>query len=250
VLEQRARDGDPDAVARLRALYDAALAQCDAMLVRPLLEKLDGLGLAGETYVVILSDHGEAFGEHGDLFHGKTLWSEVLHVPWLLRGPGVPAGRRIADTVSLVDVAPTLAELLGLPPDERTMGQDVGPGAPAGGRAGEPFLLHLRNCDDRGTYEWDGLVQGEWKLLRRRAAGEAQAPAPADIFLYHFFEDPCDRIDIKVERREASAQLVRRLERELETAQLFADRLPSSAGDPALFDAAIREMLARLGYVR
>ncbi len=73
---------------------------------------LDRLG--PEVTVVLFADHGEEFWDHGDFEHGHSLYDELLRVPLILRGPGVPASR-ITTPVSLLDLAPTVLDLLGLP---------------------------------------------------------------------------------------------------------------------------------------
>ena len=95
--------------------YDRTIRDADD-LVATLLGELGRLGLAERTLVVLLSDHGEAFGEHGALEHGSAGHQEQIHIPLVLRGPGIPAGLRVDTPVSIVDVAPTVLELAGAQP--------------------------------------------------------------------------------------------------------------------------------------
>jgi arylsulfatase A-like enzyme len=77
------------------------------------------------TLVIFVSDHGESLGEHAYWGHGKnTLWPN-LDIPLIMAGPGLPAGKRIAGAVSIVDVLPTLVALLGLEPPERMEGRSL-----------------------------------------------------------------------------------------------------------------------------
>jgi arylsulfatase A-like enzyme len=95
------------------AAYLGEIAYTDAVLER-LFETIDKLGLRKSTIVVVTSDHGEAFGEHGVRYHGTGLQQEQVHVPLMVRAPGlVAAGRRIDDLVGLVDLTPTVLDLLG-----------------------------------------------------------------------------------------------------------------------------------------
>ncbi|HJQ84860.1 MAG TPA: sulfatase [Candidatus Binatia bacterium] len=104
------------------ARYDAAVRYTDETLGE-LLATLDASGLGARTLVVITSDHGEAFGEHGYRGHGATLHEEVLHVPFVVRAPGlVAAGRRLGGVASLADIAPTILDLIGAPPLEAVQG--------------------------------------------------------------------------------------------------------------------------------
>ena len=110
--------GSP-AILESRDNYDREIRIVDDELKR-LFATLEKSGLAGSTIVAILADHGEEFAEHGGLQHGATVFEEGLRVPLVFWAPGrVPAGRRLAAPVSLIDVAPTILDLLGLPiPDD------------------------------------------------------------------------------------------------------------------------------------
>lgn len=110
--------------------YDYEIAYVDRW-IGTLLDALEQSGLADDTIVVVMSDHGEAFGGHrvaGQkmFFHGQTLYDELLRVPLLLRVPGV-AGQRIDDPVALIDVAPTLTDLLGLESPGDWVGRSLEP---------------------------------------------------------------------------------------------------------------------------
>ena len=99
----------------LVALYEGELRWTDAEVGR-LLSRLDELGLAETTLVVVTADHGEEFFEHGILGHRSTLFEEVTRVPLILRLPGtLPAGARVGGLVSTIDVPATVLELTRLP---------------------------------------------------------------------------------------------------------------------------------------
>jgi arylsulfatase A-like enzyme len=100
---------------RLAALrdYEAGIAYLDDQ-VGALLADLEARGLLENTLVVITSDHGEEFGEHGRSWHGRTLYMPSIHVPLVVRLPdGSRAGERIREPVSLTDLAVTVADVLG-----------------------------------------------------------------------------------------------------------------------------------------
>jgi arylsulfatase A-like enzyme len=84
--------------------------------IGPFLAHLARLGLADRTIVIILSDHGEEFGDHGGMGHGRTLHQEVLRVPLVIAAPGLLAPANVTSPTSLLDVAPTVLDLLGLAP--------------------------------------------------------------------------------------------------------------------------------------
>ena len=108
---RRADDAEREAVV---ALYRASVAYADRCLER-LDRLLEAAGRADEALFVVVSDHGEAFGERGHFQHSALVLETMLRVPLLMRFPGrFGAGRRIGAPVSLVDLAPTLRALFGV----------------------------------------------------------------------------------------------------------------------------------------
>ena len=115
---------DDGEVSLLSALYDGEVAAVDGRL-RRLFASLEARGLLQHAIVVVTADHGEEFRDHGLLGHGLQLYQEAIHVPLLVIGPGVTAGRVVEEPVSLVDVAPTLLALLGLDAEPRFEGRSL-----------------------------------------------------------------------------------------------------------------------------
>ncbi len=96
------------------ALYDGAIRYADEEIDR-LLATVDQREPYGDNVVMVFSDHGEEFGEHGSFGHGHSFYSEVIDVPMIVRCPGrLPAGRRIQELVATGDIPATLLELAGL----------------------------------------------------------------------------------------------------------------------------------------
>jgi choline-sulfatase len=116
--------------AALEQKYDYEVASVDAR-IGELLEALAKTGLDKTTTVVVMSDHGEAFGVHKFagarmFFHGQTLYRELLHVPLMFRVPGVKP-RTAEDVVELIDLAPTIAALFGVKPPASWRGRSLLP---------------------------------------------------------------------------------------------------------------------------
>jgi len=151
--------GEPGLVAR----YDYEIATDDAWIGK-ILEALDRTKLSERTIVVVLSDHGEAFGLHAfegqrAFFHGQTLYEEILRVPLLVRIPGVAPSVR-DEVVGLIDVAPTIVDALGLPAQPAFTGRSLMP--LARGQTLEPHdvraeILPTPDLDDTIT----ALVTGD-----------------------------------------------------------------------------------------
>ncbi len=106
---------DPRDLRHILALYDGEILYADRQLGR-LFGVMREMGIFDKSLVVVTSDHGEEFLEHGGWEHQKTLYEEVLRIPLLMKLPGSEgAGRRVSQQVSLVDVPPTILENMGLP---------------------------------------------------------------------------------------------------------------------------------------
>jgi arylsulfatase A-like enzyme len=123
----RREEFTPEDVAYLIGLYDGEIAYTDRELER-FWQFIEKKGILENTVVVILSDHGEEFGEHGEFSH-KNLYDCVVHVPLILyMPPSLRSGiqrNRISDQVSLIDVMPTLLEMLGLERPRHLQGRSL-----------------------------------------------------------------------------------------------------------------------------
>lgn len=180
------RDGQPLAPAELplaRDRYDSEIAHVDEAF-GSILDRLAALGLADDTIVALVSDHGEAFGEEGNFGHGYLDESNV-RVPMLVSFPDRRgAGRAIDRQVRLVDVAPTLLEAAGLPPlpgiEGRSLLPLLGDGAPPPREAftyASHLSLGVALRTARGTVEFDNSAwPGAWGRTRFRPAPGDEAP--------------------------------------------------------------------------
>ena len=135
--------------------YDGALAWVDNQ-VGSLLSDLESKGLMRNTIVVVVADHGEEFGEHGLLDHGNSIYLQNLHVPLLIVGPkDIPAGRRVASTVTTRNVAATLLDLAGLP---ISVGGSSLRGTWNGDTTAQPAVSEVRHVS--GLPDWYPVSKG------------------------------------------------------------------------------------------
>lgn len=186
-----------------RDLYDGEVAFVDRQIGR-LLSFLHESGLESKTAVIVTSDHGEAFGEHGMLRHGFELWEELVHVPLVVFVPGVPA-RRITEPRSAVDLVPTILDLFGVPPPQGA-GADFVSGtslAPelspdTGPPERRPVLVDM----SEGPYndERQALIDGPMKLIATRGR---------PIGLYDLSADPGEKQDLLGDRARAEPVIAR-----------------------------------------
>ncbi|MFO0567630.1 MAG: sulfatase [Polyangiaceae bacterium] len=116
------------------------------------------------TAIVISADHGECFGEHGQIRHGYELWEALVHVPLLFLVPGV-APRRVATPRSHIDLAPTLLELMGVSADPPFRGKSLLAEIRGADDAPRPIVCDLPrdNLEDRRR----AIIDGDWKLISR-----------------------------------------------------------------------------------
>lgn len=107
-------------------LYDAEIRYVDEQ-IGLLLAKLDDLDLLARTAIVVTADHGEEFMDHGNLGHGPKLYNELLHVPFLLYLPALDRSATVENKVALIDLAPTILDILGIEKPTSFLGQSLLP---------------------------------------------------------------------------------------------------------------------------
>jgi len=185
----------PEDRAHTRALYDASVWSGDHWLGE-LLAELEALGLADETLVAFTADHGEELFDRGILGHGQSLRRELVHVPLVVAGPGVPAGQRSQANVSTRAVAPLLARLAGVPFTGAAQAGRLLDGADGDG----PVLFTTTKgfWKGRNGRRLVGLVEGRWKIdvaLNGAPWGSAEIPAEGDLELFDLAQDPLERTD-------------------------------------------------------
>lgn len=228
----------------MAALYDGEVAYLDRHLGR-LFAHLRRLGLYERSVIVVTSDHGEEFLDHGGWWHGLTLFEEQVRVPLLVRLPGGDAGgSRARGTAGLIDVAPGVLELAGLGmsiPDAMT-GRSMAHGF-AGGTAGDGETIRVFLADELlDGNNLASLTEGQWKYVRANPDNPRGLPREA---LYNLTADPAEEVN-----------LVRSYSQLAEAMSLRMDQLCSAARDETkpppqvTLDEETVEHLRALGYLR
>jgi len=179
-----------------------------------------------DTLIVVTSDHGEAFGEHGEITHGLFVYDTTLRVPLIFNGPSVERGRVVSDPVSLVDVAPTIAALAGL-------GKFDGDGDMIVPSKGVPRPLYAETFAPLADFGWSPLRairSGDWKYI---AAPQAE--------LYDLKNDPGETRNLVDDQPARAAELAREID------AIAALEPNAGAGRPDPKDR--REIAARIAEV-
>jgi len=147
---------------------------------------LEAVRARGETVVVVAGDHGEAFGEHGEVAHSVFVYDTTLRVPLLFNGPGI-AVQVSESPVSLIDVAPTIARLAGLPPLDSD-GVDLSPAFE--GRPIPPRRLYAESFAPLLDFGWSPL-----RAVREEGWKYIDAPEPE---LFRVDRDPGENENVAV----------------------------------------------------
>jgi arylsulfatase A-like enzyme len=151
-------------VAGLMEKYDNEIAFVD-MWVGKLLKSVSDLGLTQSTAIVVMADHGEAWGEHKAYFHGQDLFDEQLRIPLIIAIPGRPA-LVSADPVAAVDLAPTLVDLVGATVPKSFRGRSLMPAIAGGNLPARPLYGELMPAT-AWPHHASMMIDGDKKIIHR-----------------------------------------------------------------------------------
>ncbi len=207
--------------------YDGEVVAADEV-VGGLLRELEELGVYQSALIVLLSDHGEGLGEHGEDEHGLFLYRSTLQVPLIIKLPGNQrAGATVANPVQLIDVAPTILSLLGLPLDDRIEGGPLLGRSPA---RTDNDPIYAETYFPRFHFGWSELtsvIAGRYQLI--------DAPRPE---LYDLVNDPAQKKNLIRSSPDTGEQLRSKLA-----------RFDRSYREPEAVSDETRSRLQALGYV-
>jgi arylsulfatase A-like enzyme len=248
-----------------RDWYDASILGMDAEVGR-LVERLRTLGIEQDTLLVFFSDHGEGFGEHGNMWHGFTGYGEMSGVPMMFYRPGViPAGLKISETVRNLDLMPTVLDLSGLPIPEKVQGQSLVPliaaarqAAQGGSQASVPEIAaqlgwtpqpavteksdHPNGENPKGLLSY-ALIADGWKLVHNVKSPDNRP----EYELYHHAEDPLDKKNVLDHHADIAENLKAKLADWHEMVE--QGKLPEGESTEGISEKEL-ERLRSLGYVQ
>lgn len=235
------------------AYYDAAVSYVDAEGLAPVVDTLRELGLDDETLLVVTSDHGEEIFEHGGVLHRQP-YDETTRVPLVFRGPGIPAGERVAELAALVDLTPTVLSLLSLPIPAHMQGRDLAPLWRGAGPVND--AVYVDGGDSHGfPYQSSVIADVEgrrWSYITTvRRAGKPlfrQLVAQGPRELYALDDDPEQRRNVAAQHPEVARGLEARLLAWFRDNETRARRLGRSR-ETQLLTPEEQGHLEALGYV-
>ena len=212
--------------------YDGEIAFVDSQ-VRRLVDWLDAAKCRDRTLIVAVGDHGEAFGEHGETTHGIFLYDTTLRVPLILSyPPRLPTGKVVRTGARLIDVTPTILDLMNWSPGPALQGESLVPLLTAESAA--PLPAYSETDYPRASFGWAPLrayTTQQWKYI--------EAPRPE---LYDRAADPGEMTNLVADRPDVVTQLQRELK------DLSAGMIRRDAEAVTLDDRSTRALMS-LGYV-
>ncbi len=198
-----------------------------------ILDQLQARGLAEKTLIVVTSDHGEGFGEHGEVGHGILAYEEDLRIPLIVAAPGHLERRTVTERVGLVDLMPTLLELYGIETPAGVQGQGFA-GLLAGAdeeAARDVYFESMLGRDENNWAPLTGLITDQHKYI-----------SVPDRELYDLGQDPGETANVFAERK----NVVRRVDRALRELLLSSQEADSARRERSGEDLA---HLEALGYI-
>lgn len=213
--------------------YDGEVAYTDQQLGH-LLDAVATKSPPERTVLLILSDHGESLGEHGEFSHGVFLYDSTLRIPWLMVAPGLPAGRHVSEQARTIDLLPTVLSLLNGDVPAASQGVDLIPAIQ--GKSVAPTVSYGESLYPKTNMGWAELRSIRtlrWKYIR----------APRSE-LYDLQNDPEERTNVIQKHAEEARQL------EQELVKLTATgpgKPPEQIGLKAM-NAETERQLRSLGY--
>jgi arylsulfatase A-like enzyme/Flp pilus assembly protein TadD len=209
--------------------YDGEIAYTDQQLGR-LFAAAAKKSRPEDTLIAVLSDHGESFSEHGEYTHGVFLYDATLRIPFLMAGPGIPAGVRVKQQARTIDLLPTILELMGSKAPAGIQGTSLEPAF-----RGKEFHTAYAYAEtlfpkfNMGWAELQAMRTTRWKYIR--------APKPE---LYDLVQDPAETTNV-IAGHAAEAQ---ELEAQLKTVSAGAEKVAAAPMDPQTM-----KQLRSLGYL-
>lgn len=213
--------------------YDGEIAYADRQIGR-LFEAVEKKSPADKTVTAVLSDHGEGLGEHGEHTHGVFLYDSTLRIPFLIAGPGIPAGLRVKQQARTIDFLPTLLEVMGGRAPGSVQGISLVPSF--SGATAAPEVSYAETLYPKMNMNWSelrALRTNRWKYIR--------APRPE---LYDLASDPGETHNVISQNSSEARQFEAQLKNIVSPGGNGTEKVGT-----AMVDERVMDQLKSLGYV-
>jgi|GEM_PF-1688595 len=223
----------------LVARYDGEIASTDATL-RQIADRVRALSKDRDLMIIFTSDHGEEFLDHGGWSHAHSVFSEVVHVPLIISGgPVKNESFRFPHRISMIDLAPTLLDMLDLPAIDAFQGQSLLPALKTPEEPLGPSLI------------FSEIYYANWKFARSIESGglklvEAQQDEQEHTFLFDTRIDPLEQNDLS---GEVDAREIERLQEQLAALQAESEAIATQVTKSIDLDAEMVDQFRALGYI-
>ena len=240
IKDDRINDSLPERdIDHIVARYDGEIRFTDDHL-GSVIGKLKALGLSENTLIIITSDHGDEFFEHGGKGHAHTLYDELIKIPLIMHFPEkIPAGSKIANQVRIIDIMPTILDICGLPPSKEQMGTSLLPLIQ--GKRSDYGLMNLAELYIQGHAQVS-LRTNKWKVIFNHNTSQP--------YFYDLKKDPEEQNGILLTPSNPNYKKVRVLFRMGRNAFKSGERLSRSTDEgQRKLDPQTLERLRSLGYI-
>ena len=226
----------PDELEQLRNFYDNEIRFVDHR-IGELFERLREAGLYEDSVIILLSDHGEMFLEHGSFEHSNGVYTEVIDVPLIIRPPNQE--KIVVETpVQTVDILPTLLSMLGIDVDHRFMGRPIF--SLIGSDETRPiFSEQQRRCCGQTRFAEKALIMGNYKLIKQLAKTNVH-------LLFDMRKDPMERVNL-IDSAPNAIELIEKMDSLIQANASMYDGIETKK---TTLDEETTQQLKALGYIQ
>ena len=218
--------------------YDGEIAYADQQIAR-LFDAVAEKSPAEKTVTAVLSDHGESLGEHGEHTHGVFIYDSTLRIPFLMAGPGIPAGLRVKQQARTIDFLPTLLEVMGGRAPGYVQGLSLAPAF--SGKTVATDVSYAETLYPKMNMNWSELRAirtNRWKYIR--------APRPE---LYDLTSDPGETNNVIQQHGPEAQTFEAQLKNIISPGPNGTGKAGTEKVDTAMLDERVMDQLKSLGYL-
>jgi arylsulfatase A-like enzyme len=221
----------------LISLYDGEIADSDA-LVGEILSELERQGLVNRTVIILNSDHGEEFYDHGGYAHGHSFYDELIRVPLIISGPAVETpGRMVETQVRLLDLLPTVCGIAGVPTPKEARGHSLVPFLRGEETEQLPAFSEVLNSS---IFRKNALRQDSYKLIYDVDGGATE--------LYNWRTDPHEQVNLADQHPEMVEEMLAELKAWMAQNAITASELPRQRPLVQALNDETSQRLRDVGY--